>query len=178
MKKLILQSIILLILTVFVENTKAQTKDETIKWINEKINHTAIRSWINIDCKFTNGDEHYVINATTLALDEIITITIKSRYTKDFSPQWKETEYYFNINNLTNVEMCSECNSCTSRPMILYFHSGSVKANYSDANGKSTLSLDKEVYLYMNWQAEPDLQNRMIKAFLHLIELNGNKEAF
>ena len=162
----------------FAINAKAQTKEETIKWISEKISSCALRSWNNIDCTFTNSYEHYFMSTNAIINLDMVKIILKARYPKDYNPVWKQEMYEANINNLINAEVCNECSFCSTRPIRLYFKPKSVSLTNDDSNGKSSYNLDNQVDLYLDWAAEPNLRNRMLTALTHLIELNENKQTF
>jgi len=181
MKKLILWFFLVTLLSDLAPGAKAQTKEATVLWLSQTIESYRWRIEDNLACHFVNDpSSRYLRNvfSSLNAGNSLLWITIRENFPQDNDPQWRWQKRSANLADLTNVEICSDCDYCDEVPLLLHFKSGSVSVANDDAKGDKSVDVSDRMWLYINWSGEPDLRNRMVKAFMHLIELNGNKETF
>lgn len=150
----------------------AQTKEETVKWISDKVNAFSFGPKDFFDCQYSNSGESYHFNSVvTMPDSHTEEIFASSHIISDGIND--ENMWGGDLANLTNAKVCGECTYCGANvPINLYFRSGTVKHGGQGNNTGDMISL------YLRWDGEPDLRDRMLKALLHLVELQGTKEAF
>jgi hypothetical protein len=165
MKNLLLPIFIL----VFSRSLKAQTKEETLRWISNKIGwHTTV-----VIGKFSNSSDRYREEIRYTCYYDTINFSEKDYFPKDYDPRITYETIKADLRNLTNAEICNDCTEVSSAPIILHFRS----VLYTSSVNSNT-PIPKTIVLYLDWQSEPDLKNRMLKAFQALINYNRPKEAY
>lgn len=150
----------------------AQSQEETLQWIKSKINATHYATNEFFDCTATNNGEAYRFQPVDLILSlpgHPYSLVAYEKIVTDNTPSRASSQA--DLSDLTNARICDYCTYCGDHvPLILSFKQGTVK-NTGINNGD-------EMGLYLHWDAEPNLRDRMLKALLHLVELQTPKEAF
>ena len=166
-------SLIGLLLMLSSVTLKAQTKEETIKWIVEKINKYGQNLTVYVP---RNKDDATIICTST---SDGKTIEWKMNLTTPGINNDLGIHTNIQIDDIVNATIANDGEAsgfsfikCISSKKLQYpSNDGSV------ANENRGLK-QNEFELYLNWDAEPDLLNRMLKAFTALISFNAPKEAF
>jgi hypothetical protein len=150
-------------------NLRAQTKEETIKWIEEKINKYGRNINTSQGNTETSTSEGTVIKHTRLSKIDGVDRTMGN-------------SVFIILNAITNATPMSDKNGI---PCIKLSSSLELICRYydpgKDDDGKIANDPAEHFYfdyLYLNWDAEPDLLNRMTKAFTTLISFSRPKETF
>jgi hypothetical protein len=153
MKRLLLLSTFLLISSFKVF---AQTKEETIKWITEKI-ATYGTDPHNANCypNNTTGERGFQHQRTKIVDGAIIIEQCSDGY--DWSTANPQV---IKLNEISNITI-DECERCGGDYKMIELHS---------AHNFFWINLD--------WNKEPDLLHRMVTAFQHLASLNFTKQTF
>ena len=144
-------------------STKAQTKEETIKWITDKIIQCQLKN--NVICRDNDGSNFRIGVENG---HETVVLYVNLVY--QFSTNNQQIESEASWDDITNANICSDCSNCNVIPINVYLKSGTLRGTRAGSSN--------HIALWMDWNAEPDLQNRMLKAFNHLAELNGGKQTF
>ena len=168
-----MKKILLLLVFIFVaRDLYAQTRQETLKWISDKINAYNYKDDDFFDCpspELPNSTFLWNHKYTCDTAGEIF-----STQTYSDGNISSVTTFTVDLRDLTNVEIQQD-EKCNKSVIYLVF-----KPNAVSWRSKSDNKIGKanSIGLYLVWDFEDDLQNRMIKAFKHLIALQIPKETF
>jgi hypothetical protein len=144
---------------------KAQTKEETIKWIVEKINKYG-------ETKTDISEKNDEATKTSFTSDGG---KIKIKYI-DYTTSAFSFEENIDFNEITNAEKISaKTIVLTSSRDLIATQIGPGEQNGHIVICKGGCNMFR---LYLNWDAEPNLVNRMEKAFTTLISFSSPKEIF
>lgn len=152
---------ILLISTILLSNNlSAQTKSETEKWITEKYNYYERPTNIKDDLFFDNDYLYYVgvsgdyyAQAIRIKLKDIEGIEIKKRrFDANDDQGWYAIQLYYQVGKTEKRDLLKENN-------------GFLKSDFGTG---FQILLSSEF-------SQDDMPERMTKAFVHLISLNGGK---
>jgi hypothetical protein len=155
MKKIIL----LIVLIPFFKHLQAQTKEETITWIAEKIT-----KYGSVDVSSQYSGTHKMIESTSID-NNIVTSEICITFT--FNSGSKE-EVNCNSDHLINLTDIIKVSSDFSQFLKVYTNGLKVKWKTKDETTNSN-----QFNFTLNWDAEPDLYNRFYKALLKLASYNS-----
>jgi len=149
---------------------KAQTKDETLKWIAEKIN------------KYGQNVNAWQTDNESFTCDRIKIKHVSSHGLKGVNRPPMIICQYINMGDITNAVSTTDAAgvpytkiSLSKELVLRHIDPG------RDDDGQ-IVDLDGKHYyfdaLYLNWDGERDLLNRMAKAFTMLISFSSPKETF
>lgn len=161
---------ILFVFALFGFQAKSQTREETIKWIVEKIN----KYGQNISVSSADGRSTTFISTGDKD-------SIRVQYTFKIDGLDRTIGEFTNINfgDITNASLKDDNHfsyikmSSSKELTFRWFDPGKDDDGVID-----TQSHYNAIELYLNWDSEPDLLNRMQIAFTKLISFNAPKETF
>jgi len=163
----------LLVFTFLAAGLNAQTRSETLRWLSDKINLYNYNE--AIECSSGNYISHHIHKTTcdTAIGGGIGAIYFTGTYS-DGTNSRTITMVAF-LNDITNVTI-EQNNNCT--PLYKYINLVFKPKTlfWRDQNGG--IGRAESLSLYLKWDSEEDLLNRMVKAFRHLIDLQKPKEIF
>ncbi len=150
-------------------SVNAQTRSETLQWISSKINMYNNNETHN--CPIENAISNWAYKTTCDTSGKVFETSTWSDETASST-----TILTADLIDLTNVtiEQDNKCASPYTFIRLVYKPNTVWWQNKKDGQvGKGN-----SIGIYLKWDAEEDLQNRMIKAFKHLIDLQRPKEIF
>jgi len=145
----------------------AQSKAETLKWISDKIN--AYNNNETFYCPIENANNFWTYKSTCDAAGLISeNDTWNDETTSSLTVSTADLVDLINV----TIEQDDRCEKKYTY-IQLVFKPNTVWWKNKDKTGKSNL-----MGLYLKWNSEDDLLNRIVKAFRHLIDLQKPKEIF
>ncbi len=167
-------------------NTNAQTKEETIKWINEKIKKWSFSD--EVGCKGVGSTKYstgnlYLAESVNREGSLTITTTFQIRFAIGDGGNTSRLILSASTKDLISATINttqSYAKGCPEFlvPIELTFRTGKVRIleqiDYYPPKNSNKL------FLFLDWSGEENLLERVLKAFKKLIELEGNtsNEAF
>lgn len=149
----------------------AQTKEETLLWISGKINTYNYKDNDFFHCTAPEFPDGIFLWNYKNTCDTTGKISVIRTYSDgNFS---SPTTFTADFRDLINVEIKQDDN-CKKSFIYLVFKPNTVWRRDKEGN----VGKDNSIELYLVWNFEDDLQNRMMKAFRHLIDLQKPKETF